>query len=152
MRRLQTVGFLVPGGCAGKNELDSHPQHAHKSERAGKNRSCAWCRKDEQEGTADGRQREVCNAVRDPSEDIKERMCVCREDIGKVGTVQHILERRENLDPNVGSVFGRDKSASGVRVLSACRQRNQQLGQLTGSRRSKVGIPILGGMVEKTGW
>jgi len=56
----------------------------------------------------------VADAVGDPSEHVKDRVGVCREDVGKVRSVENVFERRENSNPDVRAILGRNKPIKSI--------------------------------------
>jgi hypothetical protein len=47
----------------------------------------------------------VDDAVRQPSQDVENRVLVSGKDVGQVCAIQNILERREDANPNVRAVL-----------------------------------------------
>lgn len=39
------------------------------------------------------------NAVREPTHDVEEPVCVGREDVAQIGTVENVFQRRQYSDP-----------------------------------------------------
>lgn len=48
-------------------------------------------------------------AVREPGEDVENGVLVGGENVGEIGAVKDILKRRENTNPDMGTVIIRDK-------------------------------------------
>lgn len=109
--RLQTVRLLVPGRSAGEDQLDGDSEHAHVAESASKHGGGAGRGEEEEDGAADGGERKVTDTIREPGEQIEDGVAVGRENVGQVGSVKDVLERREDLDPDVRTVLGGDESA-----------------------------------------
>lgn len=51
-------------------------------------------------------------AVGEPGEDVENRMLVGGENVGEIGAVKNILERRENTNPDMGTVIIGDKATA----------------------------------------
>lgn len=49
-------------------------------------------------------------AVRKPCEDIKDRMLVCRENIGKIGSIKNVFQSWQHANPNVRAILIRNKA------------------------------------------
>lgn len=47
----------------------------------------------------------MAESVRDPGEDVENRMGVGGQNVGEVGTVKDVLEGGEDANPDVGAVF-----------------------------------------------
>lgn len=108
---LQAVGLLVPGRRAGEDQLDGDGEHAHVAESTGKHGGGAGGGKEEEDGAADGGQRKVADSIGEPGKQVEDGVAVGRENVGQVGSVEDVLERREDLDPDVRTVLGGDESA-----------------------------------------
>lgn len=50
------------------------------------------------------------DAVGKPSQNIQNGMLVGRENIGKVGAVENVFQGGQDSNPNMRTIFGRDKS------------------------------------------
>lgn len=109
--RLQTVRLLVPGRSAGEDQLNGDGEHAHVAESTSKHGGGAGRGKEEEDGAADSGERKVADTIGEPGKQIEDGVAVGRENVGQVGSVKDVLERREDLDPDVRTVLGGNKSA-----------------------------------------
>lgn len=107
----KAVLALVPRRRAGEEKLNRNTSNAHPSKGASEDGSRAWRGENEHDERADERSGEVDNSVRQPSKNIENRVLVGRQNVGKVGSVQNVLQRREDANPNMRTVIVRDKSA-----------------------------------------
>lgn len=89
--------------------MDDDTNDVHVTKTAGKNRESSRSRKDEHDDGADKWCTKVNNAIGKPCEDIQERICVFRQDVAKVGTVNDVLKSRQHANPNRRTPFGGDK-------------------------------------------
>lgn len=105
----KTMLILIPRWRAGEEKLNSNTENAHPAKSTCEYGSRARGGKDEHDERADCRGAEVADAVREPGKNVENGVLVRREDVGKVGTVQDVLERRENANPNVRSVLVGDE-------------------------------------------
>lgn len=50
------------------------------------------------------------DAVRKPSQNVENSMLVSRENVGKVRAIENVFQRRQDSDPDMRTVLGRNKS------------------------------------------
>lgn len=136
--RLQAVRLLVPWRRAGENQLDSDGEHAHVAKGPSKDGGAAGRGKKEEDSAADGREGKVADSIREPGEQIEDRVAVGRENVGQVGSVENVLERREDLDPDVRTVLRGDESARASWLAFVFRRASKRssVTPLTGWQRS----------------
>lgn len=128
----KTVQVLVPWRRAREGSLNSNTDQVHEAEGAGKDWKGARCRKEEDDDGADCWAAVVDDSVWNPGENIQEDMLVLGEDIGEVGAVEDVLERWENLDPDVWAHADWDEA------MDVSRNSNAMRGSLlTGRRRRR---------------
>lgn len=108
--RHQAMLVLIPRRGAGEEDLDGDTEDAHPAQCSREDGSRTGGSEDERDQRHNGGGTKVHDAVRQPGEDVENRVLVGGEDVGKVGTVENILERGKNSDPDVWSVLIRNKS------------------------------------------
>ena len=107
----KSVLVLIPRWCARKAQLNRDAENAHPTECFRKDRSRAWRSKDEHDEGAHSRCAEVHDAIRQPGQNIENRVLMRGKNVGQVCAVQNVLQSWENSHPNVWPVFNRDESA-----------------------------------------
>lgn len=109
MSRRQTVRALIPRRRAGKDQLCRDADQREVPEAASKDGRRARCREEEEGGRGHDGEDKVAKAIGNPSHQVQNRVVVCGEDVGQVCTVEDVLERWQNLDPDMGTVLDRDE-------------------------------------------
>lgn len=100
--------LLIPWWCTWEYDGQGYAGQGEPAERFGKYGGCRGRGEDEDEGGAHRGRAEVANAVREPSQHVQDGVGVRGKDVGKIGTVQDVLERGQDFDPNVRAVLYRD--------------------------------------------
>lgn len=111
----QAIFVLIPGWRAGEHELNGDTEDAHPAKGARKDVDSARSGKDEEDEGADGRGGKVDDAIREPGENVENRMLVGGQDVGQIGAVQDIFEGWEDANPDMGAILVLDEP--GTRVL-----------------------------------
>lgn len=107
----KAMQVLVPWWRAREGGLDCDADQVHEAEGAGEDWECARCGKEEDGDGAEGWAGVVDYAVWDPSQNVEEDVLVLGEDVGQVGAVEDVLERWEDLDPDVWAHADWDEAA-----------------------------------------
>lgn len=108
--RNKSVLILIPWRRAGEDELNGDTEDAHPAESTSKDRSGAGSREDEHDCGAHSRGSEVNDAVGKPSQNVENSMLVSRENVGKVRAIENVFQSRQDSDPDMRTILGRNKS------------------------------------------
>lgn len=107
---LEAMFLLVPWWCTRKDDGHGHASQCKPTERFRKHGGCGRSGEDENEEGAHSRCAEVADAVREPSQQVQDGVSVGGEDVREVGTVEDILERRKDFDPDVRTILYRNEA------------------------------------------
>lgn len=108
--RHQAMLVLIPRRSARKEDLNGDTQDAHPAQCSREDGSRTGGSEDERNQRHNGGGTKVHDAVRQPRENVENRVLVGGENVGKVGTVENILEGGKDSDPDVWSVLIGNKS------------------------------------------
>ena len=103
--------ILIPRGRAWESQLDYNPGKVHISKAPAKDRQGLWRGKYKHDGRAHEWCPKVYYAVWKPCKHIKHNMLVGRKNVAQIRPVEHILECRENADPDGRTVLSRNETA-----------------------------------------
>lgn len=100
----KAIGVLVPWWRAWKYRLNEHGRDIHIAKCASPNwEGTRWSPK-EHACTDDHRRYVVEDAVWQPSQNIKNNMLVCRQDVAEICTVQNVFQGRQDAYPDCRSI------------------------------------------------
>ena len=105
--------LLIPWRGAWEDDRKGHAEDSEPSKGASKDWSGLRSSEEEEGRRDDSRCAKMTDAVRKPGEQIENGVRVSGKNVGEVCAVEDVLERRENLDPNVRTVLHRDESEFG---------------------------------------
>lgn len=106
----KSILVLIPWRRAGEDELNGHAQDAHPAESTSKDGSGAGGREDEDDCGAHSRGSEMHDTVGKPSQNVENSMLVSRENVGKVRAIENVFQSRQDSDPDMRAILGRNKS------------------------------------------
>lgn len=106
----QPVHVLIPWWRAWEEDLNQHSSQIHVSKSSCEHGRGSWRSKEEHEARADKRSTKMGDAIWKPCQNVESHRLVRRKDITEIRTIDNVLERREDSDPNWWSVFARDES------------------------------------------
>jgi hypothetical protein len=104
--RGQSVRVLVPWWRAREDCLDKNGRDVHVSKCACPGRKSTRRSPDEHAAADDDRRYIVYDSIRQPREQVKKCVFVCRKDVAQVCAIQDVLERGQNADPDRWPVVG----------------------------------------------
>lgn len=97
--RGETVQVLIPRWRTREAELDDDACYVHVSKSAGKGGHGGWWRPDEHYDRAHYGRPKMCDTIREPCQNVEDRVFVGGEDVAEVGTIQDVFEGGEDADP-----------------------------------------------------
>lgn len=62
----------------------------------------------------------MANTVREPGQDVEDRIRMCGEDVGEVGAVENVLKGWEDLDPDMWAVLDRNETTVMAMLADLC--------------------------------
>ena len=107
--RRKPMLVLVPRRGTREQELDGNTSDIHPTKGLGERRAAAGSAENEEDTHDHSRESEVEDTIGNPREEIEDRVRVGGENVGKVCSIEDVLQGRENADPDVRTDFRRDK-------------------------------------------
>lgn len=107
----KAVHVFIPWRRAWEDQLNEYAREIQISKTARENRHRSRRGKEEHDKGAHKGRCKMNNAIREPSQKIKEDELMCGEDVAQIGAVKNVLQGGQNAHPYRRSPIARDKAA-----------------------------------------